>query len=138
MKGIGALALVYFIAVIAELRTLQFIMNTVMATGVLALVILFQPELRRMLEHVAQTKLGNLRQYISGGEKDKEWVEATTSCINVVCQAAGQLSKTKTGALMVFERDTKLGEIIKTGTVVDAAPSTEPDRQPVFRQHPAP
>ncbi len=125
LKGIGALALVYIIAVVAELRTLRFVMNAVMATGVLALVILFQPELRRMLEHVAQTKLTNLRHFLSGSERDKEWVAQTTSCIDVICEACKSLSKTRTGALIVFERDTKLGEVINTGTVVDAQPSVE-------------
>ena len=125
LKGIGALALVYIIASVAELRTLRFVMNAVMATGVLALVILFQPELRRILEHLAQTKLTNLKSFLVGGERDKEWMAATTNCINVVCNAAGTLSKSKTGALMVFERNTKLGEIIKNGTVVDAEPSVE-------------
>ncbi|MBP1581532.1 MAG: diadenylate cyclase CdaA [Oscillospiraceae bacterium] len=125
LKGMAALALIYFVAAVAELETLQFIMNTVISTGVLALVILFQPELRRVLERVAQTRLGTLKTFFGGGDSDEANLAATSECIDIVCEACKSLSKTRTGALMVFERETKLGEIIKTGTVVDAAPSTE-------------
>lgn len=126
LKGMAAVLLVYFVAAVAELQTLQFIMNAVISTGVLALIILFQPELRRVLEHVAQSRFGGLKKIFgSGDERTVEHFEETSSCIDVVCEACKSLSKSKTGALMVFERETKLGEIIKTGTVVDAAPSTE-------------
>ncbi len=125
LKGMGALALIYMVAVIAEMQTLQFIMNTVISTGVLALVILFQPELRRALERLAQTRLSSLKNLLGSGDDNAEQLAATSNCIDVVCEACKSLSKTRTGALMVFERETKLGEIIKTGTVVDAEPSTE-------------
>ena len=125
LKGVSALILVYFLAVLLQLRTLRFIMESVLATGVVALVIVFQPELRRILEHVAQTKLGRFNIFQTSQEKDKKDVVAVGSCIATVCAATEYLSKSKTGALMVFERDTKLGEIIKTGTVIDSTPSTE-------------
>lgn len=126
LKGMAAVLLVYFVAALAELQTLQFIMNAVISTGVLALIILFQPELRRVLEHVAQSRFGGLKKFFGNGdERSVEYFEETSGCIDVVCEACKSLSKTRTGALMVFERETKLGEIIKTGTVVDAAPSTE-------------
>ena len=126
LKGMAAVLLIYFVAAVAELQTLQFIMNAVISTGVLALIILFQPELRRVLEHVAQSRFGGLKKFFgSGNERTVEYFEETSGCIDVVCEACKSLSKTRTGALMVFERETKLGEIIKTGTVVDAAPSTE-------------
>ena len=95
------------------------------ATGVLALVIVFQPELRRMLEHVAQTKLNKLNIFQSSQDKDSELTGVWNESISVIANACETLSKTKTGALIVFERQTKLGEIIKTGTVVDATPSNE-------------
>lgn len=125
LKGMAALALVYTVAVVAELQTLQFIMNAVISTGVLALVILFQPELRRALERVAQTRLTSLKQFFSSLDSNTQHLAATAHCIDIVCEACKSLSRTRTGALMVFERETKLGEIIKTGTVVDAEPSTE-------------
>ena len=100
-------------------------MQNVVATGVLALVIVFQPELRRMLEHVAQTKLNKFNIFQSSPEKDSELMAVWSSSISTIAHACEHLSKTKTGALIVFERETKLGEIIKTGTVVDAQPSDE-------------
>ena len=125
LKGIAALGLVYFIAAIAELRTLQFIMNALISTGVITLVVLFQPELRRVLEKVAQSQFTGIKKLFGTDDGKNQHFAATANCIDVVCEACKSLSKTKTGALMVFERETKLGEIIKTGTVVDAEPSTE-------------
>lgn len=125
LKGVGALLLVYFSAMVLEMRTLRFVMESVLATGVLALMIVFQPELRRILEQLAQTKLSKFNIFQTVQEKDKQDTVAVASCIHIICAATEYLSKSKTGALMVFERDTKLGEIIKTGTVIDSAPSTE-------------
>lgn len=126
LKGMAFILIVYVVAALAELQTLQFIMNTVISTGVLALIILFQPELRRVLERVAQTQLSGLKKFFGAGDsRTVEHFEETSNCIDVVSEACKSLSKTRTGALMVFERETKLGEIIKTGTVVDAEPSTE-------------
>jgi len=124
-KGLVALSLLYLVAYNLNMKTIKFIMQNVVATGVLTLVIIFQPELRRMLEHVAQTKLGKLNIFQSSQEKDSELAGVWSESISVIAHACEHLSKTKTGALIVFERETKLGEIIKTGTIVDATPSDE-------------
>ena len=124
-KGLILLLLLYFVAYNLNMKTVRFIMQNVVATGVLALVIVFQPELRRMLEHVAQTKLNKLNIFQSSQDKDSELTGVWNESISVIANACETLSKTKTGALIVFERQTKLGELIKTGTVVDATPSTE-------------
>lgn len=124
-KGLILLLLLYFVAYNLNMKTVRFIMQNVVATGVLALVIVFQPELRRMLEHVAQTKLNKFNIFQSSPEKDSELMAVWGSSISTIAHACEHLSKTKTGALIVFERETKLGEIIKTGTVVDAQPSDE-------------
>lgn len=124
-KGLILLLLLYFVAYNLNMKTVRFIMQNVVATGVLALVIVFQPELRRMLEHVAQTKLNKFNIFQSSPEKDSELMAFWSSSISTIAHACEHLSKTKTGALIVFERETKLGEIIKTGTVVDAQPSDE-------------
>lgn len=126
LKGLFALIGLFFVSYVLQLRTLKFILDNVLATGVLALVIVFQPELRRMLEHVAQSKLSNFNLFQVSAEKEKnqqigEWLHS----IEVITSACEYLARTKTGALIVFERDTRLGEIVKTGTVVDAAPSLE-------------
>lgn len=124
-KGLVGLLLLYFVAYNLNMKTIKFIMQNVVATGVLALVIVFQPELRRMLEHLAQTKLNRFNIFQSSPEKDDELAGIWSDAIATISHACEHLSRTKTGALIVFERDTKLGEIIKTGTVVDASPSDE-------------
>ncbi len=124
-KGLVSLLLLYFVAYNLNMKTVKFIMQNVVATGVLALVIVFQPELRRMLEYVAQTKLNKFSIFQSSQEKDSQLTSAWNDSISVIVHACEHLSKTKTGALIVLERETKLGEIIKTGTIVDAKPSDE-------------
>ena len=124
-KGLLLLLLMYFVAYNLNMKTVRFIMQNLVATGVLALVIIFQPELRRMLEHVAQTRFNKLNIFQSAQEKDSELMGVWDQSIATIASACAELSRTKTGALIVFERQTKLGEIIKTGTVVDATPSVE-------------
>ena len=127
-KGLILLLLLYFVAYNLNMKTVRFIMQNVVATisvGIIAVIVVFQPELRRMLEHVAQTKLNKFNIFQSSPEKDSELMAVWSSSISTIAHACEHLSKTKTGALIVFERETKLGEIIKTGTVVDAQPSDE-------------
>ena len=81
--------------------------------GYCAVAIIFQPELRRLLERVGQTRISNLQ---SGSSKNDQIIES----IDIICKSASQFQKTKTGALIVFERKTQLGEIINTGTIIDA------------------
>ncbi len=124
-KGLLLFLLMYFVAYNLNMKTVRFIMQNLVATGVLALVIIFQPELRRGLEHVAQTLFNKLTTFQSAQEKDSELLGEWAQSVDTIARAGAELSRTKTGALIVFERQTKLGEIIKTGTVVDATPSVE-------------
>lgn len=86
----------------------------------IALIVLFQPELRRTLEKAGYTKLG-LR--FSGSSNVDSGVWSRT--IDVICDACVELSATSTGALIVIERQTRLGEQIDNGTILDAIPSKE-------------
>lgn len=113
VKGIVFLLALYAFAIAFELAVLRWLLSAVFGSAIVAIAIIFQPELRRLLERVGQTKIGNLQ---SGGDE----TEVITDSVNKICKAAGQMQKTKTGALIVFERKTQLGEIINTGTVVDA------------------
>lgn len=122
VKGIGAVLLIYFIAIIAEMSTLQFIIYNVLASGVVVIAVVFQPELRKALEQLGRTKLSTLGKY---GVSAEDLLRRTTEMIDAVCAAASYLSARKTGALIVIEREIKLGEIIKTGTAVDSTPSME-------------
>ncbi|MBR5519533.1 MAG: diadenylate cyclase CdaA, partial [Clostridia bacterium] len=88
--------------------------------GIIALVILFQPELRRMLDTVGRSKLPSFFK----AERTQPNND-TLRAIAQLVETCGDLSKTKTGALIVIERETKLGEIMKTGTIVNADISSE-------------
>ncbi|MEG1869776.1 MAG: diadenylate cyclase CdaA, partial [Oscillospiraceae bacterium] len=125
IKGMVALLLLYFVANRFNLETISFIMQNVLATGVTALVIVFQPELRRTLEHVAQSRFSKFNPFSVSQDQMEEENRATAHTIDVVCEACENLSINKTGALIVFERNTRLGEIIQSGTVIDAVSSTE-------------
>lgn len=113
VKGIIFLLVLYAFAIVFKLAVLRWLLSAVFGSAIVAIAIIFQPELRRLLERVGQTKIGNLQ---SGGNES----QLVTDSANIICKAAGQMQKTKTGALIVFERKTQLGEIINTGTVVDA------------------
>ena len=116
VKGIVLLLALYAFAVAFDLAVLKWLLSAVFGSAIVAVAIIFQPELRRMLERVGQTKIGNLQ---SSGNNGDDLVNS----IEKICNAAEQMQKTKTGALIVFERETQLGDIINTGTLVDAAVS---------------
>ena len=120
MIGVGVLALANILCDFFEMSTMSFILELVFENGLLAMVILFQPELRSMLEAVGGEPLRSLRRGII--DQKKEAAEAIV-LVDAVCNAAVNMSKTKTGALIVIERDTKLGEIAKSGERIDAIPS---------------
>ncbi len=117
VKGIVFLLALYAFAIIFDLAVLRWVMSAVFGSAIVAIAIIFQPELRRLLERVGQTKLG----YTGSDDDEKERVN---KAIDNICKAVGQMQKSKTGALIVFERKTQLGEIINTGTVIDAQVST--------------
>lgn len=112
-KGILLLLALYAFALIFELAVLRWLLSAVFGSAIVAIAIIFQPELRRLLERVGQTKLGGLQSFNSE-------TELVNSSIDKICSVAGQMQKTKTGVLVVFERKTQLGEIINTGTTIDA------------------
>ncbi len=101
-----------------ELYTISFILNQVLGIGLLAFVILFQPELRRMLD-----RLGNVRIYsFFGAEKPAQEYEAVISQTVMACEI---LSREKVGALIVFSREARLDEYMRTGTQIDGQVSEQ-------------
>ena len=121
VKGILILFAAYSIAIIFKLQTMRFLLKTCFEWGFLALIIVFQPELRRILEKVGRTKLTELN-FLPNNDPNITSDKIQT-CINAVCDAAQNLSSTCTGALIIFERKTKLGEQIDTGTILNCVPS---------------
>lgn len=123
VKGIVLLAIGYMISSIIGLKSLKYIISTAFDIGLIAIIILFQPELRRALEKVGRTRFGlNLLGF---GESQDELSEKWSDAIQSICDSCVELSATCTGALIVVERQTRLGEQIETGTVLNALPSKE-------------
>lgn len=123
LKGILALVALYLMSHLLTLKAMSFIMRNILQFGALALLVVFQPELRRALEQVGRARFSDF-QLLSSGDADQDALNWNLM-IKAVGEAVTYLSKRKIGALMVFERQTKLGEIIKTGTIIDASPSAE-------------
>lgn len=115
--GILILMLVLVVSQILEMYALGFILTNVFQVGIIALIIVFQPELRSALEKVGEEPLKGLRNI---GENKGGTSAQITADIGEITQAVCDMSLDKTGALIVIERSTKLGDIIKSGTLVNA------------------
>lgn len=122
VKGIFLFLALYILMNIAPFKAMKFIMQAVLQFGATLLIVVFQPELRRALERVGRTRLP---MSLFGSSQDQKKRAAIHSMIGEFMGAMRSLSKTKTGALVVFEMQTRLGDIIKTGTVIDAAASEQ-------------
>ena len=103
-----------------DMIALHSMLNIVIGQGVIALAVIFQPEIRSALELVSRTNISLL------GKKAKSAdFTAIESSIEAVSRACQSFQSTRTGAIIVFEHKTRLGDIIKTGTVIDADTTTE-------------
>lgn len=120
VKGSIIIAAVYIVSLLLSLNTLSFIVETVIRNGVIALLIIFQPELRSVIEKVGRSRfsMSNLFK-LDSDEKKIEKLAAISS----VVEAYRLLQKEKMGALVVFEREVRLDDIVSTGTGIDATPS---------------
>ena len=117
VKGILMLIAIYFVADWLELATIEWLLKIIVNSVIIVAAVIFQPELRRILEKVGRTGL-NTTQLLDGKQ------DAMVTTIEKVTRAAGTMQEKKIGALIVFEGKTQLGEIINTGTIVDAKPSS--------------
>ncbi len=118
VKGLLVLVFAFFVSDIFNLYTLNWILKGTMTLGVLALVIVFQPELRRGLEYVGRSKF--VKPQFT--HLDKEEAKAVTAAM---VKAIDYFSSHRVGALIVLEREITLNDIVETGTVIDAKISTE-------------
>ena len=125
VKGILILLLAFAVSSIFNLKMLNTLFVSFFQFSVLAVLIVFQPELRSALEHIGRSKIGKYWTGLASSGVEEEQIKRIRKCINSVVEVASKFQKSKTGALIVFERTTKLGEIIDTGTVIDADPSVE-------------
>ena len=118
IRGIILILLATQISEWIGLYTIHWILRNTMTVGVIALIVVFQPELRRALEH-----LGRSRFFSNFFDKQSD--DQPTKTIEEIIKAVQVLAKEKTGALIVLERETKLGDVIETGIKMDALVSGE-------------
>ena len=115
IKGIVVLFVILQLSSWLQLHMVNFILVNAMQVGLIALVVVFQPELRRGLEKVGRSKFGSFFKFDhENPSENDEYV------ISQLCEAAEQLQTTRTGALIVIERDTKIGDIIRTGISINS------------------
>lgn len=118
-KGAVVVLVVYALANLMNLRTVVWIMQSVLQIGFLALIVLFQPELRRALEQMGRTDKWAATLFKNRRDDPSLRAKWQNACL-AICDAAEQLSDTRTGALIVLERNSNLSEIIRTGTPLNA------------------
>lgn len=114
IKGIALLIILTAISGWLHLNILYYILTSIMTYGVIAMIVIFQPELRRGLEQLGTNKF---TKFIG---IDKDIITKTKEDIYKIVIAAKELSKTKTGGLIVLEREIKIGDIAETGVEIDS------------------
>lgn len=123
LKGIMLLVFVAMAAYVFQLHTISWLINNTMGVGVTAAIIVFQPELRNALEQLGRKNpIVNL---FSSDESRDEKVGYTDRTLQEIVRATIEMSKVKTGALIVMEREVPLGEFERTGIPVDAKMSSQ-------------
>lgn len=125
LKAIVILFVAVWLTDLLDMHAMNYILTQVTTVGLLALVVLFQPELRRILDHVGNVKLGK----IFSTEHDTKDMSGVITQTVMACE---QLSREKTGALIVFSRDNLLEEYLKTGTIIDGQVSEQLIRNVFF------
>lgn len=119
LKGIIFILIIVALSDILQLKILNFVLTFFMPYGVIALIVIFQPELRRVLEQLGTSKL---TKYFG---LDKDLATRTKEDIYKVIVAATELSRTKTGGLIVLERDININDVIDTGVRIDSEVSPQ-------------
>ncbi len=117
IKGIAILIIANVLSDFLSLKILHYILNSVVTYGVLLFIVVFQPELRKTLEQMGST---SLKKFF-----DIEDEDPNLKSVDKIADAVEQMAKEKTGALIVFEKETNLGEIIHTGVPINADISKE-------------
>ncbi len=124
LKGLIILLAVYMFSSVFGLTMLTYLLRMLFEFAVILLVVIFQPELRKALEWIGSSKVSNKPfKFITQSGKTSEVADAEKKTISDVVDTAVLFSRSKTGALIVFERQTKLSDIASTGTVLDCRTS---------------
>lgn len=117
IKGIIILLIVQKLSEISKLYVLNFLLKNTMTIGVVALLIVFQPELRRALEYIGRSK-------IIGSSLADIFEEENNNAMEEIVSAVSKLSRDRIGALIVLERETGINDIVETGVAIDSKIST--------------
>ncbi len=127
LKGILLMVVAYLLSLpeLLDLKAIHYLLQIVFDNALIVLVVIFQPEIRRALEQAGHSGLNKLGLFNFNSEENEKRAQQWQTTISAVCDAVQILQRQKMGALIVFERNTKLGEIIDSGTIIDADPSAE-------------
>lgn len=121
LKGILLLLIVFIFVKSFDLKVMGYLIDNFMQAGIIALIIVFQPELRRILEKVGRTKVATLASSSEKTTSDRD------KAIFGIAEACSRLHDSKTGALIVIERNTRLGDIIEKETTSVINAECEPE-----------
>ncbi len=122
LKGIAVFLVVLGLSTALEMHTVSYILSQVMELGILALIVLFQPEIRQILERLGSKGTFNVLKVF---QQQQNAPDEMQSAIREVVELCGEMSKTKTGVLLVFEREISLDEQLRSGTSYDAEVNCE-------------
>lgn len=123
LKGIIVILVFVMVAVLFEMNTILWIFKSIVSIGITAVVIVFQPELRRALEQLGRKKfLSNLFAFDGSKNAEERFSDKT---VNEIVKASYDMGKVKTGALIVIEKELSLAEYERTGIEVDALVSSQ-------------
>ena len=123
IKGIGFLFVLYFFVRILHMEASEYLLTILFQNGLIILVVLFSPELRKVLEKFGGQSIRGI-PFLSI-KSDEEYEKNVKDVINDFCKSSTDMSESRTGALVVFEKKNNLNDIVETGTVVDASSSAE-------------
>ena len=130
IKSVILILFVAFLADLLQLSTLSFVLKLVIEVLPVMLIVLFHPELRRILEGLGQTSF--MEMFKSGTQKTAD----LSFMVSEIVKATYAMAEEKTGALIIFERKTNLSEVIRTGTIVDSAVTAQFLRQLFIKNTP--
>ena len=123
VKGVFVLFSAYIVAYILDMSVILWVFDKTIGLGITALLIVFQPELRKALEELGQKKI--VSSILPFDENKDRNIRFTDRTVNEIVRATSELAKAKTGALIIMEKDIILSEYERTGIIIDSAISSQ-------------
>ena len=120
IKGVLILVALYMASSVLKFYTLNYIMSALVQVAMFGMIVIFQPELRNLLEKMGRLKIGHFLGIVTDSAE-----QGIDNVIENISRASWNMSQTKTGALIVIERNTRLGEYMHSGTIINALVSSE-------------